>query len=133
MGDLRGLRVLVVEDDDDNRELLEVALRRRGAEVRVAGGALDALAILERFAPHVLVSDLKMPTMDGLSFMRAVRSTPRGDAIQSIALTALAAAGDQQAAIAAGFDRIVTKPAGLRELVAAVSELAARPRALEGG
>ena len=120
---LDGVRVLVVDDDPDANESLRVLLTSCGAEVRVAVSAAQALELLGRWAPDVLVSDIEMPGDDGYALMRRVRLSPRR-ALPAIALTAHARAEDRARAFEAGFQRHLAKPCNPTELVEAVALLA---------
>ncbi|MBF2045935.1 MAG: response regulator [Leptolyngbya sp. IPPAS B-1204] len=128
--DLTGVRVLVVDDDLDVRELLAALLNQFGAEVLTIASASEALASLESFRPDVLISDIGMPVMDGYALLQQVRSLPpnRGGETPAIALTAYARAEDQQRALACGFQRHIPKPLDLKKLIQTVSELARRPQ-----
>lgn len=109
---LAGLRVLVVDDDFDSREVLAALLAMRAAEVRSAGSVREALATLEEWRPHVLVSDIGMPGEDGYDLIRQVRSRKEneGGTIPAIALTGYTAAQDGERAITAGFQKHLAKP-----------------------
>ena len=113
---LDGLRVLVVDDHGDAREVLGLVLRERGAEVHLAGGVAEALEILNRRPVDVLVSDLAMPGADGYDLIAAVRAA-RGTAIPAVALTAYAGREVRERAIAAGFAAHATKPLNPEDLV----------------
>jgi len=115
---LRGLRVLVVDDEEDARALLETALRQYGAEVLTASNAADALAEIERHHPDVLVSDIGMPVEDGHSLIRKLRLRPvsKGGGIPAIAITAYASISDRLAAEAAGFQAHIAKPFEIAEV-----------------
>jgi signal transduction histidine kinase/CheY-like chemotaxis protein len=123
---LAGVRVLVVDDDRDTRELLTEALGESGARVTSADSAKRALEVLIEDGADVLVSDIGMPGEDGLSLMRRIRLLP-GDRgrIPAIALTAYARAEDRLQAIDAGYQMHMTKPVALRELQAGLAKLAA--------
>jgi CheY-like chemotaxis protein len=125
---LAGVRVLVVDDQEDARELLRLALTRRGAEVRVGATARAALDILGQWRPDALVSDIGMPDEDGYELMRQVRALPaeRGGQIPAVALTGYASAKDAKRALAAGYQMFVPKPVDLPELVTAIARLAGR-------
>jgi signal transduction histidine kinase/ActR/RegA family two-component response regulator/HAMP domain-containing protein len=116
--DLQGARILLVDDERDARDVARFALSSLGAQVRLAASAAEALAILKGEEFDVLVSDIGMPEMDGLSLMRAVRQLPRehNGAIAAVALTAFALEIDKRAGYAAGFHSYVTKPISLRRL-----------------
>jgi PAS domain S-box-containing protein len=123
---LAGRRVLVVDDEVDARELLEAVLTEAGASVATAASAAEALAIIPRFRPHVLVSDIGMPDEDGYSLAKRVSKLDRasGGGIPSIALTAYTRGLDKTRATAAGFSTHVSKPVSPDHLVAAVANLA---------
>ncbi len=125
VGRLVGIEMLVVEDDDDARDLLSILLTQQGATVRQAGNAADALALLDVALPDILLSDIGLPIDDGYHLIRAVRA--RGidkDRLPAIALTAYARREDQRLALEAGFQAHVAKPVEPAELVNAVAELA---------
>ncbi|MCC5614602.1 PAS domain-containing protein [Nostoc sp. CHAB 5836] len=123
--DLRGIRVLTVDDDPDARELLTVMLTEYGAAVLTVGSAAQVLANLESFQPDVLVSDIGMPKVDGYSLIQQIRTLPpeKGGQIPAIALTAYARADDHQRAITSGYQWHITKPVDPEELVQAVVTL----------
>lgn len=127
-GLLAGVRVLVVEDEDDTRELLVTALEQCGAQVTSSSSAADALASFDRLPPDVLVSDLAMPDEDGFSLIRKVRSRDAGNggAVPAAALTAYARTEDRIRALAAGFQKHLPKPIDPSDLIAAVAALAGR-------
>jgi len=124
----QGLRVMVVEDEADSREILSSMLREWGAEVTTARSAPEALSALAEGAPDVLVSDIGMPGMDGFELIRELRrrGSGNGGRVPAIALTAYAGEESRREALAAGFEEHVAKPAGSRQLVAAVARLAGR-------
>jgi len=127
-GLLAGLRILVVEDEDDTRELLVTALEQCGAEVASAPSVAAALASFDRRPPDVLVSDLAMPDEDGFSLIRKVRSRGPGEGgdVPAAALTAYARTEDRLRALASGFQRHLPKPIDPSDLIAAVAALAGR-------
>lgn len=116
---VRGLHVLVVDDDDDARAFLATALGTWGCVVEVADSASQALALLERRPPDVLVSDIAMPGEDGYTLIEKIRALPphRGGRVAAVALTAHARGEDRKRAIVAGFQRHVAKPVDAAELV----------------
>jgi signal transduction histidine kinase/DNA-binding response OmpR family regulator len=120
------VKVLVVDDDIDARELLERVLGDQGAAVLTASSAPDGLIAIEHFHPAVVVSDLAMPGMDGYEFMRAIRSLPaeRGGDVAGIALSAYGRAEDSNDALAAGFRSFLAKPVDVDRLLSEVSALA---------
>ena len=129
---LAGIRVLVVEDDADARDLVIAALEQRGALVTSASSAPDGMAALLASAPdklpNVLVSDIGMPTADGYDFIRQVRSldASHGGQLPAVALTGYATPKDVDRAIVAGFQIHVAKPIDPGTLVSAVAQLVTR-------
>ena len=125
--DLRGVRVLLVDDEADARELTERILRDNHAEVHSAGSVAQALQLLEQVRPHVLVSDIGMPDADGFDLLAQIRARASPDAahLPALALTAFAQPQDRQRALASGFQAWVSKPLDPAELLAAVAQLAA--------
>jgi signal transduction histidine kinase/ActR/RegA family two-component response regulator len=125
---LSGVRVLVVEDEADARELVAAVLQRCGADVTAVPSAREALERVRRERPDVLVSDVAMPGEDGISLMRRVRQLlpEEGGLTPAVALTALARDEDRGRALAAGFQIHVSKPVQPDELAAVVASLAGR-------
>jgi CheY-like chemotaxis protein len=123
---LAGIRVLVVDDEPDARELVAAILTEYGADVRVAPSAHDAYGEVQSWRPDVLVADIGMPDEDGYSLLRRVRALPadEGGAIPAAALTAYAQAEDRERAFAAGFQEHVAKPVLAQELARLVASLA---------
>jgi signal transduction histidine kinase/ActR/RegA family two-component response regulator len=123
---LAGLRVLVVDDDQDARDLITEVLRSRGAEVTSAASVDEARDELERRPPHVLLSDIAMPGQDGFELIRSVRQHPSstGGRLPAVALTAYARDEDRERSLAAGFDAHLAKPVDIDMLVATVARLA---------
>jgi signal transduction histidine kinase/DNA-binding response OmpR family regulator len=119
------LRVLVLDDEEDARALLEDVFTSRGALVALAASVDQALAVLAEFRPDVLVSDIAMPDRDGYSFIRSVRALPSecGGRTPAIALTAHARPEDTRRAFAAGFQRHMCKPVDVDHLVTTVANL----------
>jgi signal transduction histidine kinase/ActR/RegA family two-component response regulator len=109
--------VLVVDDDDDARDLVAEVLRSAGADVIVAASAGEAVALYERHAIDILVSDIGMPVVDGYELMRMIRGAPKAQDLRAIALTAYSAPEDRAAAASAGFDAHLAKPTEPAELV----------------
>ena len=118
---LRGVRVLVVDDEADSRELVKRLLVGCDAVPALAGSAADALDLVASFAPAVIVSDIGMPDQDGYSFMRALRS--KGVTTPSIALTAFAHENDRIRSIEAGYQTYLPKPFAPVELLELVASL----------
>ncbi len=125
---LEGLRVLVVDDEADARELLVTILEQYGVEVTAVATASEVLEVLPQLKPDLLVSDIAMPGEDGYSLIRKVRAlnAEQGGQIPAVALTAYARAEDRTRAIAAGFQLHIAKPVNPEELAAVVANLAGR-------
>jgi PAS domain S-box-containing protein len=125
---LDGLKVLVVDDETDTRELLKVGLGRCGAEVTAASSTAEALEAIEAAMPDLLISDIGMPEADGYELLRRVRQLPAeaGGRVPAIALTAYARVDDRMQALRAGYQMHVPKPVELAELVAVAASLVRR-------
>jgi PAS domain S-box-containing protein len=125
---LRDLRVLVVDDDTDARDLFSLILISYGAEVRSCASAPEALNVLDEWGPDVLVSDIGMPVEDGFELMKKVRAREpeRGGLVPALALTAYARADDARRALNAGYQAHVPKPVEPGELATLVADLAGR-------
>src|SRR6185503_7078462 len=121
-GMLAGVRVLVVEDDPDARELIGRMLEDRRAEVHPVAGTSEALAALVHSRFDVIVSDIAMPDRDGHELIRTLRA--RGDDLPAIALSAFASERDGDIALKAGFQLHLTKPVTAEVLASAVARLA---------
>ncbi|MBO3459170.1 PAS domain S-box protein [Aetokthonos hydrillicola Thurmond2011] len=119
---LRGVRVLIVEDEQDTRELLVYTIEQYGAEVTGASSVREALKILQQSLPDILVCDIAMPEMDGYTLIREIRTWTKeqGGEIPAIALTAYAGEVDQKQALAAGFQRHLSKPVDPEQLAQAI-------------
>jgi CheY-like chemotaxis protein len=122
---LTGIKVLVVDDEEDTREMLAVVLKECEAEVRSAGSAAQALEILEQWIPDVTVSDIGMPHEDGYSLIKKIRERPvaLGGGVPAVALTAYARFEDRMRALTTGFQMHVAKPIEPAELVMVIHSL----------
>lgn len=120
---LNGIRVMLVDDDDDCLDLAAEVLRRAGAEVHEFSSAGSAFSSLARLDPDVIVSDIGMPIENGYSFMRRVRQCgwQRAMAVPALAVTAYVTAADRSEALDAGFNMHLSKPTPPSLLVGAVS------------
>ena len=125
---LDGLRILVVDDESDTRELLRQGLEYCGAKVRVAASAAEALQALTGSYPDILISDIGMPQVDGYELIRQIRQRPKehGGKVPAIALTAYTRTEDRLQAMRAGYDMHVPKPVELAELVAVAATVVRR-------
>ena len=123
---LRGLRVLVVDDEPDARDLVSQMLMNHGAEVKTCASAAEALLTLDEWRPDALVSDIGMPGEDGYELLRKIRAREpeRGGRIPAVALTAYVRAEDARRALAAGYQMHLPKPVKPNLLAAAVASLA---------
>jgi signal transduction histidine kinase/DNA-binding response OmpR family regulator len=125
---LDGVRVLLVEDEADSRDLLTVVLREAGGLVTAVGSTSEALDALVRDIPDVLVSDIAMPGEDGFALIARLRTLPRerGGSVPVVALTAYAGAETRDQTRAAGFEAHVGKPVRPEDLIAAIAGLLSR-------
>jgi PAS domain S-box-containing protein len=125
---LDGVRVLVVEDEPDARHLLAAVLQKRGARVFMASSAAEALDLLQRERPDVLLSDIALQDQDGYDLIRKVRSLPQemGGRTPAAALTGYGRLEDRMRALSAGFQLHAAKPVEPAELVAVVASLAGK-------
>jgi CheY-like chemotaxis protein len=126
--DLSGVKILVVDDQPDARELVSRMLTDCKATVFTAGSAEEALLMVEREHPNVLVSDIGMPDIDGFELLKRVRALgeERGGKVPAIALTAFARSEDRTRALHRGFQVHVAKPVEPAELIATVASVAGR-------
>jgi len=122
---LAGVRILVVDDEEDAREAMVVLLRQAGATVESAGSATDAMESLRARRPDLLLSDIAMPGEDGYSLIRQVRALPDdgGGNVPAAALTAYATLDDRRKALQAGYNDHIPKPVDPTRLIATVSAL----------
>lgn len=120
--DLTNIRIIAVDDDLDTRDLLTVFLKQYGAEVLTVSSGAEVLSKLESFEPHILVSDIGMPEIDGYKLIQQIRSLPpeKGGQIPAIALTAYVREEDCQRALASGYQQCLNKPINLEQVVKAI-------------
>ena len=124
---LDGLRVLVVDDEADSRQVLVMVLERVGAIVTAASGVLEAIEALPKARPDVLVSDLGMPDQDGFDLIRQLRASGHdATELPAVALTAFAQNDDAHLALSAGFQVHLPKPVDPHELTSVIARLAGR-------
>lgn len=126
--DLRGLVVLIVDDDSDGRDLLKRLLTHCGAQVVAAGSAAEAVAAFNSLRPHIIVSDIGLPGEDGYSLIRRIHELNAGhpEPIRAIALTAFAQESDRDRALSSGFSQYLSKPIVPPDLLAAIARLSSR-------
>ncbi len=116
-------RLLLVEDNDLNRDMLSRRLQRRGFEIVLAADGREALAVAARESPAAILMDMSLPEMDGWEATRRLKQNPATSAIPVIALTAHAMSGDREKALAAGCDDYETKPVDLERLLGKLAVL----------
>ena len=124
--DLSGLKIMIVDDEADSRELLELTLKGLGAAITLADSASFALKAIEKEKFDLIISDIGMPDEDGFSLIKKIRNLPaeRDRKIPAIALTAYARAEDRIKALQSGFQMHISKPINLNELTAVISSIA---------
>jgi len=130
---MTGERILIVDDNRPNTRLLHFILADEGHEVRTAHDAADALAVLQEFTPRLILMDLQMPGMDGLTLTRKLKADPATRDILVIAVTAYAMKGDEDKALAAGCDGYISKPIDTQALPRLVSDCIGRSDARGSG
>lgn len=129
---LAGLRILLVDDEPDTLEVMSLLLAKRGAEVKPVSSAAEAINTLRVWTPNVLVADIAMPVEDGYALIGKVRAMQpeQGSLIPALALTAYSEAEDRDRAMAAGFQKYLSKPVEPDELTRVIAELAGLPTLL---
>jgi signal transduction histidine kinase/CheY-like chemotaxis protein len=126
---LRGVRILVVEDEMDSRDFITFLLQQVGATVTAAGSGAEALELIDASAPDVLVTDIGMPQQDGYQLLQAIRKRKSPSSrIPAVAVTAYARPEDRERALNAGFQAHVSKPIAPRDLVASIEQAMAATR-----
>ncbi|HYX18132.1 MAG TPA: ATP-binding protein [Nostoc sp.] len=125
---LIGIRLLIVDDDEDIRDFLGFVLEQAGAEVCIVTSAIEALQAVEQSPPDILLSDIGMPEMDGYMLIRQIRAMPpeQGGKILALALSAYAGEVNRQQALAAGFQQHVAKPIDPDRLIAVILDIIAK-------
>lgn len=118
------MRILLVEDNELNRDMLSRRLRRRGHEVLEAVDGEEGIAIAKKEMPAIILMDMSLPKIDGWEATRRLKGDPAMSHIPIIALTAHAMSGDREKALAAGCDEYGTKPIDLKSLLSKIETLA---------
>ena len=108
------LMILIVEDNPANQLLVSAVLEREGYRIELAGSAVEARAVLARGLPDLILMDIQLPGMDGLTFTSELKADPVSAGVPVVALTALAMAGDRERALAAGCIGYISKPINTR-------------------
>jgi two-component system cell cycle response regulator DivK len=116
-------RILLVEDNDMNRDMLSRRLQRKGHEVLMAADGMQALLMAESEMPDLMLLDMSLPLIDGWEVARRVKASPSTEQLPIIALTAHAMAGDREKALAAGCDDYDTKPVDFAQLLVKIDAL----------
>ena len=126
--ELEGLSVILIEDDEDTRDVVRRLLETAGADVRAAGSAAEGMELFHDRRPDLLLVDIAMPGEDGLSFMRRLRglSADEGGQTPAAALTARAVIEDRLESLKAGFQAHMAKPVPPAELIEVMATLAGR-------
>jgi CheY-like chemotaxis protein len=123
-----GEPILIVDDNPVNLKLARVLLTSVGYQVRTAEDATEALAVLEKFDPRLILMDIQMPGVDGLELSRRLKADPATKEILIVALTAYAMKGDREKALAAGCDGYLAKPINTRTLPSIIASYLDGPR-----
>ena len=110
-------KILIIEDNEMNRDMLSRRLLRRGYEVLVAEDGVAGVSMARSETPDLILMDMSLPVLDGWEATRQIKATPETQAIPIIALTAHAMAGDEEKALGAGCDAYETKPVDLSRLL----------------
>ena len=109
-------KILVVEDNEKNLTLIKDVLEYHGFEVRTAADGASGLSLAREYLPDVMLMDIQMPVMDGLTAVKRIKDDPHMRKIHLIALTSFAMKGDREKMLAAGFDDYIAKPIDTRKL-----------------
>ncbi len=116
-------RILLVEDNDMNRDMLSRRLQRKGHEVLLAADGMQAILMAESEAPDLILLDMSLPVIDGWEAARRLKASPATAKVPIVALTAHAMAGDREKALAAGCDDYDTKPVDFLNLTAKIDRI----------
>lgn len=119
---MSGESILIVDDNATNLKLVRVLLEIEGYIIRTAAHATEAVQVLQEFHPQLILMDIQLPDMDGLTFTRQLKADPATSGITVVALTAYAMKGDEEKALAAGCSGYITKPVDTRQLARQVAQ-----------
>ena len=122
------VKILVVEDNEMNRDMLTRRLQRRGYEVVIAVDGAEGLAMAQSESPALVLMDISLPVLDGWEATRRLKMAPETKSIPVIALTAHAMSGDRERCIEAGCDDFDTKPVEIARLVGKIEALLQRSK-----
>lgn len=120
-------RVMIVDDEPDNLEVVAETLAFRGAQVKTAPNGKEALVVLEDFPANLILTDLSMPVMNGWELRARIKSNPQMALTPILAVSAHAIAGDQERALEAGFDGYLTKPLSVPTLIEDIRSVLVNP------
>ncbi|MGZ3672429.1 MAG: response regulator, partial [Bdellovibrionota bacterium] len=122
---LQGIRILLVDDETSTTEAISALLSEYGAKVETAKSAAEAMIVLKKSRPDIIVSDIAMPGEDGYTLLRKIRAMEKGKArpLPAIAMTAFAGEDDRQRAMEAGFSAHVSKPVDLAYLSSVIAHV----------
>ncbi len=115
--------ILVIDDNLINLKLIRVILTKRGYEVRTAVNAMEALSLLESIHPSLILMDIQLPGMDGLTLTRKIKAHPQMSAIPIVALTAYAMKGDEEKTREAGCDGYISKPIDIENFINTITRI----------
>ena len=118
-----GIKILVVDDEADSLDLVTMVLKQEGASVRSVTSAEDALEAFNEFTPDLIISDIGMPKTNGYTLITQIRQLPRGKDVPAIALTAYAGQSDRQSSMNAGFQKHISKPINIAELITTIKQI----------
>lgn len=124
---MAGEPILIVDDNASNLKLMRVLLESEGYQVRTAEHAYAALQMLHSYHPRLILVDLQLPGMDGLTLTRELKANPQTADIAVVAITAYAMKGDEEKARAAGCNDYITKPVDTRRLVQQIAQYVVPP------
>lgn len=119
---MAGEPILIVDDNVTNLKLVRVLLETEGYTIRTASHAIEALRVLLDFRPQLILMDIQLPDIDGLTLTRQLKADPKTADITVVALTAYAMKGDEEKALASGCSGYITKPVDTRQLVRQVEQ-----------
>ena len=119
---MAGEPILIVDDNVTNLKLVRVLLETEGHTIRTASHASEALRVLLDFRPQLILMDIQLPDIDGLTLTRQLKADPKTADITVVALTAYAMKGDEEKALASGCSGYITKPVDTRQLVRQVEQ-----------
>jgi len=114
-------KILLVEDNEMNRDMLSRRLKKKGFEVEIAVDGQEGVDKAKSISPDLILMDLSLPVLDGWGATKAIKANPDTSSIPIIALTAHAMAGDREKAIEAGADEYDTKPIDLKRLITKIN------------